>query len=113
MTRLVMMVLVAGFLLTGCAALQTAQVLPVVVKAEDLVGRSCERIGIVQVSRERLGVDVLHADDYAWAQRTLQEEALRIGADAITAPELRATAQSFLFFPIAELKARATAIRFH
>jgi hypothetical protein len=112
MKKSMMLVLVASVLFTACATLQNSHVLPVVIKAEDLVGRSYERIGVVQVTRDRLGADVLYADDYAWAQQSLQEEALKIGADAITQPELTSSVQSLFLVPLAELKARATAIRF-
>ena len=110
--RAIFMVLWIAFSLMACAGLQQSSALPVVVKAEDLVGRGYERIGHVQVAKERYGVDVLSADDYGWAHVALQEEARKIGADAILQPELTINSQSLLLVPITEIRARATAIRF-
>jgi len=102
----------AGLLLGACATAHVSQPLPVVIKAEDLVGHRYEKIGTVQVTRDRFGGDVLYADDYLWAQQSLQEEARKLGADAITQPELTSLSQSLLLFPVAEIRGRATAIRF-
>lgn len=110
--KAIVAVLVAGILLTACTGLQQSTMQPVVIKAEDLVGRGYERIGQVQVTRERLGVDVLTADDFGWANGALQEEAQKMGADAILQPELFIKSESLLFIPVTEIRARATAIRF-
>ena len=108
---MVAMLLLSGTL-SACVSLQTNTVMPVVVRADDLAGRGYERIGTVQLSRERFGVEVLNADDYNWAHAALQAEAGKIGADAILQPELTINEHSFLFIPFTEIKARATAIRF-
>lgn len=105
-------VLVLCGLLTACVTTSPSSSLPAIVRVEELSGRGYERIGTVQLSRERLGAEVLNVDDYAWAQTALQEEAQKMGADAILPPELTISAQSFLLIPFTEIKARATAIRF-
>jgi uncharacterized protein YbjQ (UPF0145 family) len=105
-------VLMVGILLSACAGLQQSASQPVVIKAEDLVGRGYERVGQVQVTRERLGAEVLTADDFGWANGALQEEARKMGADAILQPELFIKSESLLFIPVTEIRARATAIRF-
>jgi hypothetical protein len=111
-TKKLFLGLSAGLLLGACAAVQVAQTLPMIIKVEDLAGHRHEKVGTVQVSRERFGGDLLSADDYAWAQQSLQDEARKLGADAITQPELTSVSQSLLLFPIAEIRGRATAIRF-
>ena len=110
--RFLVVIMAMTLSVSGCAGLQASAALPVVIKAEDLVGRGYERIGQVQVSRERFGGDVLSTDDFSWAGQALQEEARKIGADAILQPELTVSTQSFLLFPMAEVRGRATAIRF-
>lgn len=110
--KAIVVALVAGILLTACAGLQQSATQPVVIKAEDLVGRGYERLGQVQVTRERLGADVLTTDDFGWASGALQEEAQKMGADAILQPELFIKSESLLFIPLTVIRARATAIRF-
>ncbi len=108
----ILVVLVASIMLSACAGLQQSTTQPVVIKAEDLVGRGYERVGQVQVTRARLGAEVLTADDFGWANGALQEEAQKMGADAILQPELFIKSESLLFIPLTEIRARATAIRF-
>lgn len=99
-------------LIAGCATAPIRTVDVQVVTLEDLSIGGYQRIGVLQVSRERLGIDLLSSDDYAWALQALQKEAQKIGADAITQPELSSHAQSLLLIPLTEIRGRANAIRF-
>lgn len=110
--RILLAVLVVSGLLSACVSFQSSVVLPAVVKGEELAGRGYERIGTVQLTRERFGADVLSVDDYSWAQAALQAEAAKIGADAILVPELSIRENTFMLIPCTEIRARATAIRF-
>jgi len=98
---------------SGCGTLSSqSRMLPPILQLDQLQ-QSYVRIGTVQVSRDRYGSSVdLTANDFDWAHNALREEANKLGADAIIAPEVRVETISVLLFPAAEIIARATAIKF-
>lgn len=99
--------------IVGCAAPRTVS-FPVVLTDEERAASHArhEIIGTVSVSRTRFGHDPFTADDRSWAEDALREEAWRLGADAITPPEVTISSETVLFVPLSEVRARSQAIRF-
>lgn len=110
--RMVMVVVILGML--GCAAPRPGY-LPIVLSGEELMAPHSSRheiIGTLSVTRTRFGRDPFSAGDRIWAEEALREEARRLGADAITTPHVTIDAQTYLLFPMSEVRARAQAVRF-
>ena len=108
--------LLAGMLLLtacGCAANKFAtEKLPPVLTQDELL-RPYHKVAVITVRRERYGSpsDVT-PDDYSWAYHALQEEAARIGADAVILPEIKVDLENYIVFPTSEMKANGVAIKF-
>ena len=91
---------------------QPAVALPPILGPEQ-VTRPYDRLDVVQAVRERFyDVTELTADDYAWARRALQEEALKLGADAVIGVDVRLQVHTYQYFPSSELLAIGTAIKY-
>jgi hypothetical protein len=97
----------------GCAtaATHTAELPPLLTQDELL--RPYQKVANITVTRERYGsLGHLTADDYQWAYQALREEASKLGADAVILPEIKMDQQSYLVFPVSEIRAKAVAIKF-
>lgn len=108
-------VVVALLLACGCAIVKVkvqTENLPPVLTQDELL-RPYHKVGAIEVRRERYGSPYdLSPADYSWAHRALQEEAARIGADAVILPEIKVEVERYVFFPTSELKAKGVAIKF-
>lgn len=105
-----MVVMLIG--LSACTSIHGGPLPPVM--AQEELGRPYTKVGVVSVSRVRLGsMSDLTSEDYGWAHQALAEEAGKIGADAVILPEVKVEASSYLYIPVSDIKARGVAIRFH
>ena len=103
----------AVFFTCGCAT-KTINLgeLPPLLTQEELL-RPYLKVAAIEVRRSRYGSpDDFTPADYSWAHQALREEVAKIGADAVIFPEVTVEVHRYLFFPISELKAKGTAIRF-
>ena len=81
--------------------------------AQDELLRPYQKMGVIQVQRERYGSpEDLTPADYNWGYQKLREEAAKIGADAVIFPEIKAELESYIFFPSSEMTAKGIAIKF-
>ena len=107
--------LVVGLLFAcGCAAVkvQTESLPPLL--AQDELLRPYHKMASIEVSRERYGSPSdLTPADYSWGYRALQQEAAKIGADAVILPEIKVEMESYILFPTSEIKAKGVAIKFN
>ena len=103
----------AIFLSGGCATNRHHVVdLPPILAQDELL-RPYQKMGIIQVQRERYGSpEDLTPADYNWGYQKLREEAVKIGADAVIFPEIKAELESYIFFPSSEMTAKGIAIKF-
>jgi hypothetical protein len=110
---LALLLVCAVLFAAGCATTAThKQELPPLLAQDELL-RPYQKVGTIEVRRERYGSPLdITPDDYNWAYQALREEAARIGADAVILPEVNVEEESYLFFPISEMKAKGIAIKF-
>ncbi|RNC73177.1 MAG: hypothetical protein ED859_00270 [Desulfuromonadales bacterium] len=104
----------ATLMTAACATMQptTERNLPPVL-AQDEIFRPYIKLGVVEVSCERAGhPNDIMAEANDWAQDALGAEAAKLGADAIIQPEIRVEKGKYFLFPVTDIKAKATAIRF-
>jgi uncharacterized protein YbjQ (UPF0145 family) len=101
------------FTVVSCATVpMDAKELPPILAQQQLV-RPYEKIGVVDVSRERFyNIEELTQADYEWAYRALREEAQKLGADAVIKPEVKLQVNTYQFFPSSEISAVGIAIRY-
>jgi hypothetical protein len=101
------------FTVVSCATVPMGvKELPPILAQQQLV-RPYERIGVVDVSRERFyNIEELTQADYEWAYRALREEAQKLGADAVIKPEVKLQVNTYQFFPSSEISAVGIAIRY-
>lgn len=108
-------ILVIAFMLpvAGCAShrhLNSA--LPPVMELDE-AQRPYVKLGELYYSRDRFGsVEGISSEDREWAISELREAAGRLGADAVIFPEIRFEQNTFIIFPIGQIKAKGIAIRF-
>jgi len=97
---------------SGCATLRSGGELPPILAQDELL-RPYQRIGVIEVTRERYGhpIDLTPAD-FDWGYKALREEAARLGADAVIFPEVKAEHEDYLLLPSSEMKAKGIAIKF-
>lgn len=108
---LVLFLICAVSVACGCATAKVnVEHLPPVL-AQDEILRPYEKVGSIQVSKERYGEE-LTAEDYTWAYYSLRQEAGRIGADAVILPEVRLVTQTHTIFPTTEVTGKGVAIKF-
>ena len=109
------LVLLCAVLFSGGCAMTKVHVveLPPILAQDELL-RPYQRIGVIEVHRERYGsYEDLTQADYSWGYQALREEAAKIGADAVIFPEVKAEHQTYIVFPSSEMKAKGIAIKFH
>ena len=103
----------AVFFTCGCATktVNLGQLPPLL--AQDELLRPYQKVASIEVRRSRYGSPSDYIpEDYDWAHQALRAEVARIGADAVISPEVTVELHRYLFFPISEIKARGTAIKF-
>jgi len=83
------------------------------VLAQDELIRPYIKLGRIQVTREVFGSDYsLTPDIKAWGLAALQQEAEKMGADAVMLPEVTGRSSSNGIVPTTEYRATAFAIKF-
>jgi uncharacterized protein YbjQ (UPF0145 family) len=102
----------------GCSALHptgSGDDLPVVLSQDELL-RPHIQLGRIQITREVYWMDhALRPNLQEWGLRSLQEEAKRLGADALILPDISSRELAiFIFpgFPATEYRATGIAIKF-
>ena len=108
-------------LLLGCSALPITKPyhkdLPPVLAQDELL-RPYEKLGRIQITREVYFTDYdlkLDPNLQEWGVKSLREEALKMGADALIFPEVTSrqiTIVMFPAFPATEYRAAGVAIKF-
>lgn len=108
------LLLVAALLVAcGCASVKVhTEALPPVLTLDEVL-RPYHKVAVIEVHRERYGdVADLHPADYSWANVALQQEAARIGADAVIFPEVKVDTATYILYPTIEIRAKGVAIKF-
>ncbi|MBI2353915.1 MAG: hypothetical protein HYV06_02605 [Deltaproteobacteria bacterium] len=106
---LLLMALLAG----GCTSRSAPQRdLPPILLEEELI-RPYVKLGRIQVTREVYGSDLeLKPDIREWGYRAIQEEAARIGADAVIHSEVTGRTITYIIMPSTEYRASGIAVKF-
>ena len=109
-----MLFLLSGAVLSGCSRIRLtshSSALPIL--SQDELIRPYTKLGRIQVSREVFGSDYsLSSDIKAWGLAALQQEAEKMGADAIILPEVNGRSITSGIVPSTEYHATGFAIKF-
>ena len=101
-------------ILNGCSTtkpISNNDVLPILTQ-EELI-RPYLKLGKIQVTRETYGSDYsLSPDITAWGLAAIRQEAEKMGADAITLPEITGRTTTYGIIPSTEYIASGFAIKF-
>lgn len=88
------------------------QSLPPVLRQDEVL-RPYHKVAEIEVRRDRYGsTSDLTPEDYNWAYVALEQEAARMGADAVILPEVKVELEKFIIFPTSRMTARGVAIKF-